>query len=133
VFLDANVLFGASYRENPGLKPLWSISGVVLLASTYVVDKARRNAIDERQTVRLDQLVASLEIVTTHFDPLKSRLAAVILPVKDQPVLIDALDARATHLLSGDRNHFGRYDGRELKGIWIMKPNDYLADKLRRI
>lgn len=124
VFLDANVLFGASYRESSSLSTLWSVAGAVLLGSTYVIEEARRNAVDEAQRSRLDLLVGTLQVVTTSFDPKDPRLEGVNLPLKDRPVLIDAIDGGATHLLSGDRSHFGRYYGKHLYGIWIMNPND---------
>jgi predicted nucleic acid-binding protein len=127
VFLDANILFGASYRESPGLLQLWRLSGVVLMCSTYVVDEARRNITDEIQKARFNRLLESFEIIATRFDTRDPRLYGVVLPPKDQPVLIDALDAMATHLVTGDRSHFGRYYGKQLAGIWIMTPNDYLA------
>jgi uncharacterized protein len=131
VFLDATVLFGASYRESSSLRALWSVAGVVLLGSTYVIEEVRRNAADDKHRARLGELVGALEVVETRFDPNDSRLEDVILPLKDRPVLIDAIDGRATHLLSGNRNHFGRYYGKQLRGIWIMMPNEYLAGKVR--
>ena len=125
--MDATVLFGVSYRESSRLRALWAIAGIVLLGSTYVLDEARRNATSDAHIQRLEELIRSLEVVTTRFDPRDPRLDGVVLPLKDRPVMIDALDGNATHLLSGDRRHFGRYFGKQLSGVWIMGPNDYLA------
>ena len=53
-------------------------------------------------------------------------LSTVVLPDKDQPILIAALDARATHLLTGDLQHFGPYYGHTVEGVLILPPGQYL-------
>jgi hypothetical protein len=32
---------------------------------------------------------------------------------------------RATHLLTGDKSHFGRYYNRRVRGVLILNPKDY--------
>jgi len=43
IFLDANVLFSAAYRENSGLIEIWRVKGVRLLSSSYAIEEAKRN------------------------------------------------------------------------------------------
>jgi hypothetical protein len=44
-------------------------------------------------------------------------------PPDDQVIFLAAMAARATHLLTGDRTHLGRYDGRTIAGVLILPPN----------
>jgi hypothetical protein len=43
------------------------------------------------------------------------------------PILLAAIEARATHLLTGDIRHFGLYFGKRIEGIRIMLPGEYLS------
>ena len=42
VFLDANVLFSAAWREGAGLLKLWETPGIRLLTSGHAAEEARR-------------------------------------------------------------------------------------------
>lgn len=57
-------------------------------------------------------------------------LEAVSLPEKDMPILLAAVGARATHLITGDLTHFGPYYGRRLMGVLILSPAAYLQSPL---
>lgn len=128
VFLDANVLFSAAYRSGSGLERLWTLNGgVILLSSPYAVEEARRNLDDAQGRQRLEHLVAELEIVPDV--ALGEMPHGVELSHKDQPILLAAIAAGATHLLTGDRAHFGDYFGRRIAGVLIERPGDYLASK----
>lgn len=99
----------------------------MLLSSPYAIEEARRNldAADARE--RLELFVAALGIVP---DVAPGELPpGVKLPTKDQPILLSAIAARATHLLTGDRAHFGVYFGRRISGVLIVRPGDYLASR----
>ena len=48
---------------------------------------------------------------------------------KDVPILLDAINLCATHLLTGDKQHFGALYGRTVGGVLILPPADYLAMK----
>lgn len=124
VFLDANVLFSAAYRAGAGLGRLWTLPAtVILVSSPYAIEEARRN-LDDAGRDRLDGLVADLEIVG---DMAAGALpSAVDLAAKDRPILFAAIAARATHLLTGDRAHFGALFGRRIGGVLIERPGDYL-------
>lgn len=52
--------------------------------------------------------------------------------VADRPILLAAIAARATHLLTGDVKHFGRLFGRRVEGVVILTPGDYLRGRARR-
>ena len=125
VFLDANVLFSAAYRAESGLDRLWALSSsVTLLSSPYAIEEARRNLSDAAARERLDHLLTGFEIVA---DVAAGALPKEVdLPDKDRPILLAALAAGATHLLTGDRVHFGVYFGRRIGGLLVERPGDYL-------
>jgi uncharacterized protein len=124
VFLDANVLFSAAYRSGAGLLRLWELADVRLVTSAYALEEARRNLSDAEQLVRLDGLAGTMEIRVEESDePLPEGVA---LPAKDRPILGAAIRAGATHLLTGDVRHFGRYFGQTVGGVHILPPGDYL-------
>jgi len=122
VFLDANVLFSAAYRAGSGLVALWRLGTPQLLTSAYALSEAERNLTREDQ---LAALARSCEIVPT---PSLARLPPrVNLPDNDdQPILLAAIAAEATHLLTGDKTHFGRYYGQRLAGVLVLPPAQYL-------
>ena len=119
VFLDANVLFSAAYRETSGLRVLWRHSGTELLTSAYAAEEARRNLPDADQRARLE---AGGGIVAESDAPLPS---GVRLPDKDLPILRAAIGADATHLLTGDFKDFRRYLGRRIAGVLVVTPADF--------
>ena len=125
VFLDANILFSAAYRPDSALSRLWRLgASVALLTSLYAIDEARRNLGDVRARDRLDALVSALQIVP---DILDGRMpAGVNLPSHDRPILLSAIAAHATHLLTGDRAHFGTWFNRTVDGVLIQRPSEYL-------
>jgi hypothetical protein len=69
--------------------------------------------------------VQQVEIVD---EPRSVRLSPdVRLPAKDVPILMAAIEAAATHLLTGDREHFGPYFNRRIEGVTILRPAAYLS------
>ena len=127
IFLDANVLFSAAYRENSGLIEIWRLKGVRLLSSSYAIEEARRNLAAAEQRRRLQHLLEDLEILETHAARLQTTL-----PEKDQPILAAAVASRATHLISGDARHFGEFFGKTLGGVMVLPPAAYLRGRQRR-
>jgi uncharacterized protein len=124
VFLDANVLFSAAYRDGAGLVRLWSLPPrVVLISSPYAIEEARRN-LEGDGRARLEVLLSALEIVGDV--AIGTLPIAVELPEKDRPILVAAITAAATHLLTGDRAHFGALYGRRIGGVLVQRPADYL-------
>lgn len=124
-FLDANVLFSAAWRSDAGLTRLWMLQQVDLLSSRYACEEARRNLPAAEQQQRLERLVAKLQLsadVTAGVLP-----PEVVLPEKDRPILLSAIRSRATHLLTGDRQHFGGLYGQTIEGVTVMRPADFLS------
>ena len=124
VFLDANILFSAAYREGAGLRKLWEIPGVALLTSGYAVEEARRNLDTPERRERLEGLLAAIEIVMEA--PRTPLPNGVGLPEKDEPILRAAIAAGATHLLTGDLRDFGHLFGRRVGGLVVQTPSAFL-------
>jgi predicted nucleic acid-binding protein len=123
LFLDANVLFSAAYKPDSRLIRLWKIRNAVLCSSRYALEEARINLAEEDQRMRLVRLSEVIQL----FESSRAELPrGIYLPEKDAPILLAAVAARATHLLTGDVRHFGPYLGRKIEGIEIMLPGEYL-------
>jgi uncharacterized protein len=129
LFLDANVLFSAAYRPGAGLLRLWKLPGAVLCSSRYALEEARANLSTESQRSRLAELSAELELFESKGGVLP---AGVSLPDKDAPILLAAVAARATYLITGDLRHFGPLFGKKIAGITILPPADYLRHSSSR-
>jgi len=124
VFLDANVLFSAAYRQGSGLRRLWDLEGIELVTSEYAAVEAARNLAETEQKLRLEKLMAGVELVEEA--PAAAHALAAELPEKERPILTAAVHARATHLLTGDLRHFGPFLGRRLHGVLVLTPGAYL-------
>jgi predicted nucleic acid-binding protein len=123
VFLDANILFSAAYQPESAFLKLWRISDVRLVASAYAADEARRNLQKADQRERLQQLLGSVRLVEATAD--RQLPKDIILPAKDQPILLAAIAANATHLLTGDWKHFGLYRNKVIEGVLILSTTSY--------
>lgn len=132
IFLDANVLFSAAYRENSRPSELWSIGTASIYSSTYAIEEAKRNLDQRDQQQRLKRLLEKLEVVSAHSVP-AFVLETVDLPEKDIPILGGALSANCSHLISGDSRRFGGYFGQRIAGVLVLPPADYLRDFTRTI
>jgi uncharacterized protein len=88
--------------------------------------KAERNLDDSAARTRLYRLTHRVEIAD---EPgAGDRLPpGVTLPPKDGPILLAAIAARCTHLVTGDRKHFGPYFGKAIQGVNVMMVRDYLV------
>jgi predicted nucleic acid-binding protein len=128
LFLDANVLFPAAYRAGSGLAKLWRLDEVQLVTSGYAAEEARRNLVEESQRNRLAELLRTVEVVA-EADP-SSVSGDDRLPDKDQPILRAAVSSRATHLLTGDLTHFGRFFGHEMQDVLVLPPGTYLRSRM---
>lgn len=125
LFLDANVLFSAAYREDAGVARLWRLERVKLVSAAYTIEEARRNLDGEQRQARLRRLLRQVMVVAAQPDrPLPE---GVTLPDKDRPVLLAAIGARATHLVTGDVAHFGPYYGQCIENVRGVSPAEYLA------
>lgn len=129
LFLDANVLFSAAYREGAPLQRLWNRKDTELLSSDYAIAEAERH-LDAAQQRRLVDLLRTVRIVPNA--PPANLPEVRSLRVKDVPILAAAIAARATHLITGDRRDFGAHFGKRLGGVLIVPPRDYFAHALRK-
>ena len=122
LFLDANVLFSAAYRSDTALLRLWKLKGVALCSSRYALEEARGNLASEDQRTRLTRLSEAIQLFEAGARALPRGIS---LPQKDVPVLLAAIEARATHLLTGDIRHFGPYFDKKIEGVAITLPGEY--------
>jgi predicted nucleic acid-binding protein len=129
LFLDANVLFTAAH--NPDGKSAFIIqlsSGAnwETVTCSLAVEEARRNldAKFPRCVASLESLMKQVGLVPTvvHGE------CPVDLPPKDRPILLSALGARCTHLLTGDLKDFRRFMNRPRKtaGLVIQTVGEFL-------
>lgn len=125
LFLDANVLFSAAYREDSKLSIFWKLKKTNLITSSYALEEARRNLKTQEQRIRLEVLASKLKITShEHMAPLPPE---VILKDKDRPILAAAIHAKADFLITGDFQDFGKYFGTAVIGVMILPPAGYLA------
>ena len=123
IFLDANVLFSAAYRADSGVLAFWKLRDVALCSSRYAIEEAKINLEEEAQRRRLAQLTRALHI----FDARERELPpGISLPQKGAPILLAAIEAHATHLVTGDIRHFGAYFGKNVEGVLVLTPAEYL-------
>ena len=130
LFLDANVLVSASWKENSKVVRIWQIVGVELVTSNYVVSECRRNLPREEQQLRLTKLLASVRVLQIPGIPVLENPPQ--LAEKDQPVLAAAVLARADFLVTGDRNHFGQWYGSTICGLRVEPPARFLEVLVER-
>jgi predicted nucleic acid-binding protein len=131
LFLDANVLISAAWKENSEIALIWQLEGVRLVTSNFVLGEVQRNLHQVSQIERLRGLMRSVQIL--YFETLPEIPEAIELPEKDRPVLAGAVQAQADHLISGDKKHFGAWYGKSIHGVRITAPPELLAVlRLRR-
>jgi predicted nucleic acid-binding protein len=131
LFLDANVLFSAAYSEDSGFLRLWDLPETELVTSVYALEEARWNLDTENLSTRLNHLIEEIEVLP---ELRKQDLPPEVkLAEKDQPILAAASAADASHLITGDRQHFGRYFSQRVRHTLITTPRDYLVSRDRQI
>ena len=127
VFLDANVLFSAAYREVGSVRAFFVLAkagACSLVSSAHAIEEARRNIAARYPAclAELARLVAELEVCP---EPRASTVAMAAregLPAKDAPILAAAIDAGCHILATGDRSDFGSLFGRRIEGTLVMLP-----------
>jgi len=123
LFLDANILFSAAYRPNAGLVQFWKLKDTILCSSRYALEEATVNLAENAQKRRLAKLARDVRLFDAALRELPTGLS---LPEKDVPIFLAAIQARATHLITGDLRHFGLYFCKRIEGILVLPPADYL-------
>lgn len=127
VFLDANILLSAAYKPTSRLRELWTIPHVKLLSSSYAVVEAEVN-LARAKAAAVKELKGLLKEI--HIVDLPEQLTLppeITLVEKDRPILLAAMSVKATHLLTGDKLHFGHLFGTCVEGVLILPPADYLT------
>ena len=130
-FLDANILFTAAYNPKGLARLLFDFQkrkAVSLLTSSLAVEEARIN-LEIKKAAALDdlgKLIETLEVIETPA-PFSATLD---LPPKDLAIFAAALAGRATHLLTGDKKHFGRYFNNPSRtgGITVQTVREFFVE-----
>lgn len=130
VFLDANVIVSAALTPHSRLGELWALDHVRLITSPYVIEEVRRNVGGSESVARLELLIAGMAVLP------REPADFVIkddpgLPAKDRPVLLGAIAAGSTFLLTGDMSHFGGCYGKSFDGVTVLLPGTYLRQRAR--
>ena len=125
IFLDANVLISAAWKQGTEIAQLWNFDGIQLLTSNFVMAEVQRNLprVDQIERLRTELLKVRIH----YFDELPELAEVNVLPAKDRHVLAAAVLMRADLLLSGDKRHFGPLYGRQIHGVRITSPPELLA------
>lgn len=107
---------------------MWNLADVALVSSSYAIGEAERNLEAGDRRARLFRLIQQIEIADE--SPPAVRLPKGIeLNTKDQPILLAAIHAKCTHLLTGDYRHFGPLLGRTINGVRVVTVRAYLTDR----
>ncbi len=82
--------------------------------------------------MKFPQYAARLELLVARLVEVRQPApvgTVIALPEKDQPIFFAARSARATHLLTGDKRHFGGHMNRprDTAGIVIQTVTEFLA------
>lgn len=131
VFLDANVLFSAAYREGASIRVFFKLAAAgacILVSSPHALEEARRNLTSKRPE-RLADLEAQLRDIEICAEPSSARVAwaaSMGLPAKDAPILAAAVESRCPVLVTGDRTDFGALFGQRPGGTLVMLPAEAL-------
>jgi predicted nucleic acid-binding protein len=132
LFLDANILFSAAYRDaSPALLlfELASAGRCRLLTSAFAWDEAQRNIRlkSPQRSQTLDALRERLEYAPVPDAQAILDAAEQGLPDKDAPILAAARVAKADILVTGDRTHFGHLYGKTIGSLWVLTLSETLT------
>src|SRR5688572_16342210 len=127
VFLDANVLFSAAYRETGSVRAFWTLAAAgacTLVSSAHAIEEARRNLAlkHSARLADLERLLGSVELTPEARAATIDWALSLGLPPKDAPILAAALEGRCAVLATGDRRDFGVLLGRRVRGTVVLLP-----------
>jgi len=118
IFLDANILFSASFPNSLLAAFLSNLKELAeLISSVYATAEAERNlqAKMPKYLTTFKELEKSLKMISFQIFDLEVPLAS-----KDQPILCGAIAAKADFLLTGDKKDFGHLFGKTVGGVKIV-------------
>ena len=124
VYLDANVLFSASWSEQNRFLKFWRLRAITPATSPYVVDEVDRNIRKAEHRLRFDMLMEKTTMVSD--GPLHIVPEDIVLVSKDRPILASAIFASMDYLVTGDTNHFGHLHNTTVSHVKILSPGDFL-------
>jgi len=123
LFLDANVLVSAAWKDGSKVTRIWNIPDIELVTSNYIVAECKRNPPRQDQQDRLNRLMLAVRVLEFQRTPVLEIPPS--LPVKGQPVLAAAFLSWADFLVTGDRKHFGAWYGATVLGIRVEPPASF--------
>jgi uncharacterized protein len=123
LFLDANVLVSAAWKDGSKVARIWQIPDVELITSNFVVAECKRNLPRTEQQLRLSRLLLEVRVLEFQKPPALENSPA--LAEKDRHVLAAAVLSRADFLVTGDRKHFGAWYGTKILGLRVEPPGRF--------
>ena len=131
-FLDANILFTAAYSPEGLSALLFELRRrrvLELLTSEHTLEEVRVN-LDVKKPEALDRFETMLEFLELIRAPASPPLV-LNLPEDDLLIFAAAVAGRATHLLTGDKKHFGRYFNKptETAGIRVQTVRQFFNQR----
>lgn len=126
VFVDANILFSAAYREvnvQASLLLKGGTKGLRFFTCAYAVEEAKRN-LERKAPAALERLPALLKAC----QPVTTITQGEIppgLPPKDHPIWLSARAAGCEVLLTGDRKDFGKL---KTVGMRVRTPGEFFDE-----
>ena len=100
-----------------------------MITSVYIAEEARKDLSYPQQRAGLEELLGSVEAVPTAPITGHPLFSTIKLPDKDRPILLAAIRAEATHLLTGDFRHVDPYYGERIEGVLVLPPGAYLSSR----
>jgi len=132
LFLDANILFSAAYRDGSPALLLFELASAGrcgLVTSAFAWDEADRNITLKcpQRSLTLDALRAQLDYAPVPDATAIADAANQGLPDKDAPILAAAAIAQADILVTGDRTHFGHLYGETVGRVRVLTLSETLT------
>jgi predicted nucleic acid-binding protein len=132
LFLDANILFTAAYSSDGLSALLFELRRreiLTLLTSAPAIEEAHVN-LQLKRPEALDNFTSMLKLVEVIDTPAQSPLQ-LSLPEDDLLIFTTAIAGRATHFLTGDKKHFGRYfdEPKKTAGIHIQTVRQFFNER----
>jgi predicted nucleic acid-binding protein len=135
IFLDANIIFSASHKEDHRFLQFWKMRDLIPMTSMYVVDETQRYCVSTSQSARLTRLLQQTHFVSDIPGAFLPR--GIVLPATGAPILAAAVFAGADYLITGDKYHFGKWMlapiETHLGQLIIQEPSRFLIDHKDRL
>ena len=127
VFLDANILFSASFPSSPMARFFHIIQPRChLITSDYAIEEANKNLLKKKLSnlPYFEEIVTKTEIIEA-YSPLELAFPNRPIADKDIPILLAAVEANADYLVTGDRKDFGHLYLKSVHSVTIVTPNQF--------